>query len=137
MTILGARTFVPSEQFSFPRHYLHQITFLFGAGALIAQSGGDFFITDGANPSVHVVCNFEPAFWNASTNGYTINWIVKDWYLLVDPSPTPLPLNFGMEYALTVPDRHPEMLVGILGWTTRYSFLLPPTPSTDWLPRPN
>jgi len=130
MAIYGAMACHPQGVFSFPRAYITRVVFGFDSGAIITHSDGDFFITDGTNPIVHVVCNFKPNFWHYSSNGYSLDWIVKDWYLLLDPSPTPIPLSFNVDFQFYAPDKVWELFIHLDSWTVRYPVALPGT----WLP---
>lgn len=134
MTVHGTLTGVPSNEFAFPRPYVEQLIFYFGAGAIIAQTGREFLITDGFNPTVHVVCNFLTGFWGTNSNRYTLDRCIEDWYLLIDPSPTPLPLDFTVRYLLDATNLKPSILVGLVGATTLYKYNMPPPPSDYWTP---
>jgi len=132
--ILGTPTYLPAGQFAFPRPYVEQVTFHFNSGVSFAQSDNEFFITDGSNPNVHVVCNWLPEFWATSSNRYTIDHCLVDWWLLIDPSPTPLPLDFTLTYFIDPVTIKPELFIGVAAATTRYSFALPPAPADYWTP---
>jgi hypothetical protein len=134
MPIYGFQTNNPSAGFAFPRSYIHQVTFGFNAGALFAQSGGDFFITDGTNPIVHVVCNFRSNFWTWNSNAYTLGYVLKDWWALTDPSPTPLPVDFSLYFSIDPVTLRRELFLFLAGWTHRYTFVLPPAPPDYWQP---
>lgn len=134
MPVLGTPTYLPSGQFAFPRPYAEQVTFHFGPGAIIVQSVNEFFITDGGNPNVHVVCNWLPEFWATSSNRYTIDHLLVDWYLLIDPSPTPLALNFTLTWFKDPVTIKPELFIGLPTANTRYTFALPPAPPGYWTP---
>lgn len=132
MPIYGTPTYNPSGRFAFPRSYPSKIMFGFGVGAAITQSANEFYITDTTNPIVHVVCNFQPNFWPYSSNGYTLDWIIKDWWLIIDPNPAPQNLNFNFHFHYYVPDKEWELQVWLAGFTTRYTFDLP----GSWSPLP-
>lgn len=134
MTILGTRSYAPLAQTAFPRPYVVGVRFRFGAGATFDQDDGDFYITDSINPWVHVVCNFLPTFWVWDNNGYTLDHIIKDWWLILDPDPTPQALNFGTELFFNPADLNYWLAVGVIGWTTEYDFALPPAPLDYWRP---
>lgn len=134
MTIFGPPNFTPNAQFAFPRPYVEQFTFGFGVGAIFAHSAEQFFITDGTNPIVHVVCNLLPNFWATNSNRYTLDHVIVDWYGLVDPSPTPFPIPFVLRYQVDPVTIKPELFLFLTGWTTRYTFALPPPPADYWTP---
>lgn len=130
MAVYGSMVCHPLGQFSFPRAYATRVVFGFGAGAIITHTDGDFFVTDGTNPIVHVVARFKNNFWDYSSNGYSLDWILDDWWLLLDPSPTPIPLNLTIDFQYNETDFVWEIFLWISGWTTRYEFDLP----GEWQP---
>lgn len=136
MPIFGSAAYVPGGQFNFPRSYVYRVTFGFGAGAIITPSGGNFYITDGTNPIVHVVCNFRPNAWAWSSNVYSLDYLIEDWWLIIDPNPNPLPLNFALYYQVWTADNIPELAINIAGATTRYENAMPDAPPGYWKPPP-
>ena len=134
MSIVGAATYLPQGQFAFPRPYISQFTFGFGVGAIIVQSDEQFYITDGLNPFVHVVCNLLPEFWATSSNRYTLDFVVVDWWLIIDPSPLHQPLNFNLKFQHDPVTLKPELYLYLAGATARYSYPLPPPPDDYWTP---
>jgi len=119
---------------AFPRPYVEQFTFGFGVGAIFTHSNEQFYVTDGTHPTTHVVANLLPGFWDTNSNRYTIDHVVVDWWAIEDPSPTPIPVNFNLEYRIDPVTIKPELFLTIAGWTTRYTFPLPPAPSNYWTP---
>lgn len=134
MAIYGFQTNNPDAKFGFARSYIHQITFGFGVGASFAQTDNDFIVTDTTNPIVHVKARFNPRFWTWSSNCYTLDFLMLDWWLYVDPSPVPIPLAFSVYYGIDPVTLRPEAFVFIAGWTQRYKFILPPPPPHYWQP---
>jgi len=134
VAVIGFPTYLPSPLFAFPRPYVDQVTFHFNAGVTFVQSDNDFVITDGANPNVHVRATFLPEFWATSSNRYTIDHLLVNWWVYVDPSPTPIPIDFTVTYFIDPVTIKPEIFVGVPAATTRYTFPLPPAPPDYWTP---
>lgn len=134
MPIYGSVSYAPYSGFAFPRPYIHQITFRFGVGAIVTHSDEDFFITDGTNPAVHVVCNLLPEFWATSSNRYTLDYVIVDLYALHDPDPTPIPLSWICYYRIDPLTIEPEIVIGLSGGTVYYPTAMPPAPAGYWTP---
>jgi len=134
MPVLGTPTYAQSGKFAFPRSFIKNVNFRFGANALFTQSEGNFFITDGNNPIVHVVCNYQPNFWLWSSNTYTLDYVLKDWWVLVDPDPTPQPLNFDYGWWINPTSKVPELVLSLSGFSHEYPYALPPAPPSYWKP---
>lgn len=137
MPIYGTPGYSPSGEFSFPRSYILQVTFGWGANTGVTQDGGNFLFTDLVFPQNNVVCNFKPQCWEWNSNGYSLDFLIEDWWLYVLPSTAPLPLNFRVDFQRDPVTHAPEWFIWAAGWTTRYTFSLPPAPSDYWLPMPN
>lgn len=134
MAIYGTATYLPSGRWAFPRPYIVQVTFGFGAGAIITHSDNEFFITDGTHPTTHVVCNFIPGLFASNSNRYTLDRCIVDWYALEDPSPTPIPVPFFLQYSIDPVTIEPELFLSLSGWTDRYTVPLPAPPADYWSP---
>lgn len=136
MPVYGSVAYVPNGRFSFKRAYIDNIVFRFGEGALFSHSDGEFVVTDSLNPNVHVVCNLYPNLWAWNSNGYTLDYVLKDWWLLIDPDPTPLPLPTNVVYVFNQTNLKRELWIGLSDATTSYPFALPPAPPDYWLNNP-
>lgn len=134
MAIHGVGTYLPTEEFSLPRRYITQVGFGFGPMISWTQASGNFVFTDTSNPIVHVVANFHPSVWGTRNYPLTLPYVLDDWYLLIDPSPTPLALNFTMNFSYNLTPLQPSLLIYIPGWTNFYYFSIPPSPPGYWLP---
>lgn len=133
-TILGTVTYVPQPKFWFNRAYIRRFAFGFNVGAAIVQTGNVFEITDTTNPIVHVHCKLRDDFWDWSSNSYTLDHVVEDWWLIIDPSPTPLPLNFILSHWWNAPDAKLGILLYLAGSTHQYPVTLPFSDPTYWFP---
>jgi hypothetical protein len=133
-TILGTPTYLPQAKFWINRGYVQRFAFGFGANAIIVQLGNEFIITDGNNPIVHVYCKVKADWWVWSSNGYTLDFIVEDWWLQIDPSPTKLPLNYTLTHWWDAPTGKMGVLLYLAGSTEQYEMTLPVPPPTYWWP---
>lgn len=134
MAIYGTGTYLPTAEFAFHRRYITQVGFGFGPSISAIQSGPNFYFTDTSNPVVHVRANFHPSLWGSRSNALTLPYVLKDWWLIIDPSPTPLPLNFTMNFTYNLTPLHPTLLIYIPGWSNFYFYDIPPSPVGYWLP---
>lgn len=134
MPIVGSPTYQPQGQFAFPRTYVKQLTFGFASNALVVNTNEDFYVTDLTSGIIHVVANFAPEFWAASSNRYTLDFILEDWWLIVDPSTIPQPLNFFMKFQVDPVTGANEIFIYLTGWTTRYTTPLPSYNEEYWTP---
>jgi hypothetical protein len=134
LPIHGTPTYAPNGEFAFPRPYVKQITFRLGSNALFSQSNEQFYITDGNTGFNHIIVNFIPGLFGSNSNRYTIDHCIVDWWLIVDPSPTPIPLNFEFGYYGGASFNGPGLILTLPGWSTLYSFQLPPPPPGYWTP---
>lgn len=134
MTILGTPTYTPHAKFWINRGYVQRFAFGFNVGAGIVQTGNSFEITDTTNPIVHVHCKIKADWWAWSSNGYTLDFIVEDWWLIIDPSPTPLPLNFTLTHWWDAPTGKMGVLLYLPGSTHQYPQILPVPPPGYWWP---
>lgn len=132
MSVLGTFTYVPQAKFSLTRTYVQKVAFGFGPSVGWTQSGGDFYFTDTSNPIVHVRANFNPSFWSVNSNGFTLDYLLNDWYLIIDPDPTPRALNATMIYGYETGTTIPYIYTLIAGWTNLYRFNTPPAPTGYW-----
>ncbi len=134
MAIFGSPAYHPSAGFAFPRSYLDYITFGFGANAIIDQNQNEIYVTDGNNTSVHVVCNFYEPFWAWSSNKYSLDYLVVDWWIHLDGDPTKYPLSFIMDYEQDPVTLKKGLFIWISGWTTRYPVSFPQRDRPYWFP---
>jgi hypothetical protein len=137
MTILGTASYAQGPGYAFPRPYVAGIRFRFGPSVTFTHSDNEFIATDSLHPWVHVICNWYENFWEWHNNGYTIDHILTDWWLILDPDPTPQALNYGMGFEFRPTTLDYVVAIGVLGGTIEYDFPLPPAPSDYWLYNPS
>lgn len=134
MPILGTVSYVPDPKYSFTRRYITQVAFGFGPGVIRTGSDNEFVFTPGVGSPVHVVANLKPTLWGTRSDMYQLDSMLVDWYLLVDPSPTPQPLNLTIQFAYDFVVPRPTVYFFIAGWSQWYYYPIPPSPPGYWLP---
>jgi len=134
MAVHGLQSFLNGAGFAVPRSLIPRVGFGFGPSVSISQSANHFVFTDTSNPSVHVVATLHPTLWGARSYPLTLDHMLVDWWLLVDPNPNPQDLNVSLYWGYNVHPLKPDLLIFISGWTNFYYFNTPAMPSTYWLP---
>src|SRR6187551_3294108 len=94
MTIYGTPYFPKGASFAVPRSHLYRVCFGFGSAVGVSGSGPNFVFNDLINTQNHVICNLHPTLWGSRAYPLTLDHMIDDWWLIVDPNPNPLPLNF-------------------------------------------
>lgn len=109
MTI-GAGAFYPTGRFTFPRSYIAQV-WCCTAGFTLTQTANEFTLDfRPVFPSVYH-WRFDPRFWVWSSNVWTLDHIITDFYYVNPPDPTQIPLNFGLYWVRYAPDHVPQLQV--------------------------
>lgn len=134
MPVLGTGSFLPNSGFAFTRPYVMFVEFGFGPGVTHVGSGPNFYFTDGSNPNIHVVANLKPSLFALRTNSLTLDYVLVDWWLLIDPNPNPQPLNYNVLYRFDPTTHRPGISIYVAGWSVMYRFPIPLQPQPYWLP---
>lgn len=134
MAIYGTPTYFPHAKFVVPKSYLPRVLFGFGPSVGITQAANVFRFDDLTNPVVHVHCTLNPDLWSSRAYARTMDYMIIDWYLIVDPNPSPQPLNFNVYWGYNVHPLKPDLIIYIAGWTNLYAFPTPPMYPGYWQP---
>lgn len=136
MTI-GTGTFYPGARFAFPRSYIYQLD-IAGYGDLVTQVGNIFTIHDtvGGTATVAII-KIDNRFVPWSSNGWTLDFIVTDFYALINGNPPEVPLNFALGYAKSSLNQRPCLrFEWFTGAPLYQTFPLAGQPLNYWLPLP-
>jgi hypothetical protein len=134
MPVLGSVSYYPHAKFVVPKSYLPNIMFGFGASVGVTHVGASFRFDDLVNTQNHVYCNLQPHLWSDRAYAFTLDYMMVDWYLIVDPNPAPQPLAVNMYYGYNVHPLKPDLIIYLSGFTTFYQFPTPPQYAGYWLP---
>lgn len=132
MSVHGVLSCLPTPGFGFNRNYITKVVFGFGAGAVNTGTPPNFYFTDTTNPVVHIVANLQPGIFAVNSNSWTLDHVLKDWWLIIDPNPAPQPINVYVDFDYDPGDHRPMIFIRVLGWTTYYRFPIPPAPPGWW-----
>lgn len=136
MTI-GTGTFIPGPKFFFNRSYVYQFD-IASYGDTVTQTGARFTIHDtlGGTPTVAII-NIDNRFYGWSSNGWSLDFIVTDFFALINGNPPQIPLDFTLSYVISSINKRPALQ---FEWSTGsplfVHFPLPSQPLNYWLPKP-
>lgn len=134
MAIYGTPSYYPGPKFVVPKSYLPSVLFGFGASVGITQTLNQFRFDDLVNTQNHVYCNLNPDLWSGRAYARTMDYMIVDWWLIVDPNPSPLPLNFNVYWGYNVHPMKPDLIIYLPGFSTLYPFSTPPMYPGYWQP---
>lgn len=135
MTI-GAGTFTPSPNFSFPRSYIVDF-YVFRNGNTIVQTVNKFVVTDAFDPNLTATFVLHENFLPWSSNGFTLDFIVQESYYQTTPGGMQIPLPFNIDFYVSPLTRRSGLYLGWLGLKINPEhFDLEPQPPGYWLPPP-
>jgi len=136
MTI-GAGTFTPQGQFWFPRSYVYGITIATYVGQTITQGSFSFTIHAPPPDNTFLRCNLDPRFYVWSSNSWSLDHIVTDFWYKLDGIGSEIPHDYDLRWVFNATRHRNELL---LQWTpltpTFNAFNLPAQPLNYWLPKP-
>lgn len=133
MAVFGLGNYPKGATFTAPKSHINRVRFGFGASVGITGTPPNFTFNDLVATQNHVICNLHPSLWGDRAYALTLDHMIDDWWLLVDPNPDPIPLNFFCNWDFNATTGKPELLIWIPGMTTWYDFTLPPMYPGYWL----
>ena len=136
MTI-GTGTYNPQPKFFLPRSYVFGINFATYSGNTVTRSGDRFTVHAVPPDPTFLVCQILPAFYPWSSNSYSLDFIITEFWYKAGGVGSEIPLPFQLGY-FQDPLRHSSSLY--IQWSgtvpTFNYFPLPSAPSNYWLPKP-
>jgi len=135
MTI-GTGTFLPSARFAFPRSYVYEIA-IARYGDTLTQAGMTFTIhAPPPDPTVLIIV-FDSRLGVWTSNRLTLDFCVKECYVLAGGVPPQIPLNYSLSYGLNPLTDHPALLFEwFLGTPDFQTVKLVQQNPNYWLPKP-
>lgn len=134
MAIHGTPTYYSPARFVFSQAYVQDIVFGFGPNVNRFGSGRIFEFIPVSDPTIHVHATLTPRLYGHRANKVTLDRVLEDWYLIVDPNPLPQNLDFQIQWAFVPALKRHSIYITITGWSVLYFFPTPPLPSSYWLP---
>lgn len=134
MTIYGVGNYQPSPSFAFPRRYITQVVFGFGAVLSVTGTGPNWVFQDAGDPNNRVHIDLHPTIWGSRNYPLSLDHAMDSWYLTYGPPPTPLPLNFNMMIRYDLFPGQPSLTIWLTGAFNWFAYPIPPSPSGYWLP---
>lgn len=135
MTI-GTGTFIPAAKFRFPRSYIYQID-IARYGDTITQIANRFEIHAPAPDLTVAVIIIDPAWFLWNSNYRTLDYVVTDFFALVNGVPPQVPLNYTLGWWENPVTHVPGLFFNwYSGFRDPQIFTLPRQPLNYWLPYP-
>lgn len=134
---LPVGSYVPQAKFASPRSFYYWIAWNIYP-VVITNIGSTYFLTDTATGLITTTVALNPLFWQWSSNSYSLDWIIDDYYYQLTPGGAKVYPNFTLYYSPKIQNhgeglefRYFTMDFG----RTQLSYL-PAQPSGYWLPPP-
>jgi len=89
---IGTITYSPSGRFAFPRSYVYGIA-IGRYGDTITQVANEFTIHAVPPDPSFAVLRLDPRFWLWSSNRWTLDHVITDWYVDIGGIPPHVPLT--------------------------------------------
>lgn len=134
-TLLWAPTYANGGQFPLIRSYLKGFVLVWQPGSTVISYGRTSVFEEHVYGGYRLVITFKDKWWNWSSNQYTPDWIVEDFYALAPGSSTPInqgSVLVGLGYDESHPSYHISFITGAAPDPIWLSY--PPAPPTYWLP---
>ena len=137
MTILASPTYTPDGQFNFPRSYTNFFAFSWVSGYTVHTAGNPWVFETTGFGGVRVHLKFKDAWWTWSSNIYSLDFLLEDYW--AELAPLYLPQSAGainLQWGYNGETLVPGFAVNQpLTQEARY-FPLPPAPPEYWLQLP-
>jgi len=134
MTI-GTGTFSPSAKFWIPRPYVYRLR-IARYGDTITQSGNHFTIHATPPDPTFAFIAFKLEFYVWSTNTYSLDFTVTEFWAKAGGVGPEIPLNFSLTYLIEQPSGMPLLSFDWFTGVPDYQhFDLPPQLAGYWLPK--
>jgi hypothetical protein len=131
----GTGTFVPNGKFACPRSYWRGIAHNI-AGYTVANVGNVYTWTKNTDPNEVWTIGLDMRFYPWSSNRWTLDHIVTDFYYTIAPSPTQHPQPYTLYYFIR--PGHPSPYIQIrfnnVDFGNLVYFDFPGAPGSYWLP---
>lgn len=134
MTIYGTGNYLPHSKYVFPRRYVTQVAFGFGAVLSVTGSGPSWVFQDAGDPNNRVHVDLHPSLWGIRNYALTLDHAMDNWYLTYGAPPTPIPLAFNMQIRWDITPKQPTLAIWLTGAFNWFIYGIPPSPSDYWLP---
>lgn len=131
---IGGITFNRSPRFAFPRSYLQR--FIMPQVLLPQLSGGpNYVFAPAGSPGYTFYVTIRPAMWAWTTNNFTLDYFITDFYATLFPSPTLIPIPCYIDWIVpTTSDGSAIRLRFNGGEAPYFDGALPPRNVPYWLP---
>lgn len=137
MAHLGPVTYAPGAKYTFPRNYVR-----FFALSWVS----DFFLVSGGNPfvwqtnvygGIRLYLRFTDEFYAASSNLYSLDYIIEDYYALAPPYTTPIsPGAHAVRFGVSTTPIQPTFAIE-QPYLQKHTYYALPTSLTDpWVVYP-
>lgn len=134
-TLLWAPTYANGGQFALQRSYLKGFVLVWQPGSTVITSGNPWVFEEHVYGGYRLHIKFRSEWWNWSSNRYTPDWIVEDFYATAPGSSTPINQGgvlVGLSYDVDHPSYYISFITGAAPDPLWLDF--PAAPSTYWLP---
>lgn len=132
---VGTGSFIPSGRFAFPRSYVRGIGFDI-AGYVVTSSLNSYYWTKISDPNEVWTITVDPRFYPWSSNRWTLDHVVTDFYYTLAPDPTPHPQPYTLQWWTRDDNLSPYLLLqfAAVDFDEFHYVDLPAAPPTYWRP---
>jgi len=130
----GSIVYAPHPTFSFPRAYVPQLLLHIEANLTYSVSGSEITFLYAPLPLYRAYLKFEDEFWYASSNSFTLDWIVEWNYQTNFPGDTETTFFLGVAYNYDVDNLAPSIDLTTVSPSLDSRYTLPTYPRPYWTP---
>jgi len=130
----GSIVYAPSPKFNIPRAYVSELFLHIEGNLTYTVSGSEITFLYAPIPLYRAYLKFQDKFWNATSNMFTLDWIVEWNYQTSFPGDTETTFFLGVAYNYDAFNNRVAIDLTTVSPSLHSRYSLPPFPTEYWTP---